>query len=187
MTCVKSRLWTAPILLLLMAASDQDGGPHYTSDGALIMPSDYREWVYLSTGLDMSYSDAPSNLGHSIFDNTFVDRISWQGFKVTGHWPDQTMLVLENRRATTVGSINKRGQYQTEDRMGVEVHVRDEKRFKGGWGFFVFRDDGPAQQVPYSADCYSCHLQHGALDTTFAQFYPTVKAIAQKAGTFHEP
>ena len=73
------------------------------------------------------------------------------------------------------------------ERMTIEMHVRDEGRFKGGWAFWVTDGVAPAQQVPYAADCYSCHLQHGAVDTTFVQFYPTAQAIAKKAGTFHEP
>ena len=88
------RLWIAPLLVLLIGASYGTGGPHYSSDDALIAPSDYREWIFLSAGLDMSYSDAPAMAGHSMFDNVFVDRASWQRFKATGHWPDRTMLVM---------------------------------------------------------------------------------------------
>jgi hypothetical protein len=183
MTPWKALLPTAA-LVLLTAAADEAGGPRYTADGALIMPTDYREWVYLSTGLDMSYSEAPSMAGHSMFDNVFVDRAAWQGFKATGHWPDRTMLLMEVRGANSKGSINKHGQYQTEERMGIEVHVRDEARFKGGWAFFVGDGEAPAKQVPYEAECYACHLQHGAVDTTFTQFYPVARAIAKKAGTF---
>jgi hypothetical protein len=32
-------------------------------------------------------------------------------------------------------------------------------------------------------DCYSCHEQHGAVDTTFVQFYPTLLPIATQKGT----
>jgi hypothetical protein len=148
------------------------------------MPADYREWVFLSAGLDMSYSQAPGMRGHSMFDNVFVDRAAWQGFKATGHWPNGTLLVMEARRANSKGSINKHGQYQTEERMGVEIHVHDAARFEGGWAFFVTDGAAPAKQVPYAADCYSCHREHGAVDTTFVQFYPTAKAIAKPAGTF---
>ena len=70
--------------------------------------------------------------------------------------------------------------------MGIEIHVRDESRFKGGWAFFETDGDSPALQVPYAADCYSCHLQHGAVDTTFVQFYPTLKVVAKKFGTYNE-
>jgi hypothetical protein len=37
--------------------------------------------------------------------------------------------------------------------------------------------------VPLSADCYSCHAAHGAVDTTFVQFYPTLLPTAKAKGT----
>lgn len=93
---------------------------------------------------------------------------------------------MENRGAATKGSINKKGHYQTEDLMGLEFHVRDESRFRGGSGFFVSNGTAPATRLPVSAPCYACHQTHGAVDTTFVQFYPVAKAIATKAGTFRE-
>jgi hypothetical protein len=95
-------------------------------------------------------------------------------------------MVLETRVANSHGSINKRGQYQTEKVMGAEVHVRDEARFKGGWGFFRLDGQAPAKLVPHEAECYACHQAHGAVDTTFTQFYPTAKPIAVKAGNFRD-
>jgi hypothetical protein len=158
----------------------------YNAGGDLIPPADYREWVYLSTGLDMSYSEDASTMRHSMFDNVFVDPASWAAFKQSGHWPDKTMMVLEIRGANSHGSINKHGQYQTEELMGTEIHVRDEARFKGGWGFFRVDGQAPAKLIPYQAECYACHQAHAAVDTTFTQFYPTAKPIAVKAGTFRE-
>ncbi len=171
-------------LFLLTGASDTPYGPKYNDAGQLIPPSDYREWVYLSTGLNMSYSELPSMMGHSMFDNVFVDPAAWSAFKRTGHWPDKTVFVLEVRGANSKGSINKKGEYQTEERMGFEAHVHDEARFKGGWGFFALGDNAPATVLPDAADCYACHRAHGAVDTTFTQFYPTAKPIAMKAGSF---
>jgi Cytochrome P460 len=175
---------SAPLLLLLTAATGEDVGPQFNADGALIPPAGYREWVFLSAGLDMSYSEVPAMMGHSMFDNVFVDPASWAAFKRSGHWPDKSMFAMESRGASTKGSINKQGHYQTEDLMGVEFHVRDESRFKGGWGFFASDGTAPAQKLPETAPCYACHLAHGAVDTTFTQFYPTAKAIATKAGTY---
>lgn len=37
--------------------------------------------------------------------------------------------------------------------------------------------------IPVVADCYSCHAAHGAVDTTFVQFYPTLLPIAKSKGT----
>jgi hypothetical protein len=177
----------APLMLMLTAATNDTSGPRYTAEGALVPPMEYREWVFLSSGLDMSYNDDPAMKGHSMFDNVFVDPASWAAFKRTGHWPDRTMFAMESRGASTKGSINKQGHFQTEDLMGVEFHVHDTSRFKGGWGFFAGNAADPAIQLPYSAECYSCHQAHGAVDTTFTQFYPTAKPIAVKAGTYQEP
>jgi hypothetical protein len=93
------------------------------------------------------------------------------------------MLVLEARKAQSKGSINKAGNYQDGDVMGVEVHVKDEARFSGKWAFFGFDEKKTAKMVPTSANCYSCHAEHAAVDTTFVQFYPTLLPIAQAKGT----
>jgi hypothetical protein len=176
----------APCLLFLLGAAGAAGGPLFTDRNELVPPADYREWVFLEAGIDMSYNEKASMAGHSMFDNVFVDPASWASFKKTGHWPDKTMLVLEVRGANSRGSINKHGQYQTGDVMGLEIHVRDEARFKGGWGFFQAEGAKPAKLVPYDAQCYTCHQTHGTVDTTFVQFYPTARPIAMKAGTYRE-
>lgn len=156
--------------------------PTYTDDGKLVFPSKYREWIYLSSGLDMSY--APNGMaGHPMFDNVFVNPDAYKAFGETGRWPDKTMLVLEVRGAATNASINKSGHFQTPEVMGREVHVKDEARFPGKWAFFGFDDSDTAKMVPKEAACYSCHEQHGAVDTTFVQFYPTLIDIAKRKGT----
>lgn len=157
-------------------------GPEYTSDGQLKLPENYRDWVYLTTGFDMSYNPA-MNMGHHMFDNVFVNPEAYQSFLKTGTWPDKTVMVLEGRMAQGVGSINKAGNYQSTDVMAVEVHVKDEARFQGKWAFFPFDDAKTAKMIPTSASCYSCHEQHGAVDTTFVQFYPTLLPVAKTKGT----
>jgi cytochrome P460 len=161
-----------------------DSEPAFTADGKLKYPEKYREWIYLSSGLDMSYSarDAGSP-DHSMFDNVFVEPSAYREFARTGTWPDGTQLALEVRAASGKGSINEHGKFQTDEVMRMEVHVKDLKRFQGGWAFFGFRDTGAARMIPTTEDCYSCHQQHAALDTTFVQFYPTLLRIATLKGT----
>jgi hypothetical protein len=106
------------------------------------------------------------------------DTDDWAAFKQTGHWPDRTIFVMENRGAATKGSINKRGHFQTTEFMGLEFHVRDDARFKGGWEFFASDGTKPAALLLSSDSCHACHAAHGALDTTFTQCYPTAKEIA---------
>ncbi|MBB3859502.1 hypothetical protein GGQ88_000742 [Novosphingobium hassiacum] len=165
-------------------AAEPNAEPRYTDNGELILPADYRDWIFLTSGVNMNYSDELLNMGHEMVDNVFVNPASWKMFKAAGRWPDGTIFVKEGRVGSSKGSINKSGIFQTERRFDLEIHVRDSKRFKGGWGFFVNVADRPARVLPASASCYTCHEKNGALDTTFTQFYPTAKPIAEKAGTF---
>jgi hypothetical protein len=176
----------APLLVLILGAADAPDGPAYNDKGEILPPANYREWVYMSSGLDMSYNPTAMAMGGSVFDNVFVDPASWRAFKATGHWPDKTRFVLEVRAAQSKGSINQHGHYQAGAVVGAEMHVRDDARFKGGWAFFSLNGDKPGRLIPATADCYACHLAHGAVDTTFTQFYPTARPIAEKAGTFQD-
>lgn len=174
-------------VMSLMAASPQSGkpqgsGPEYTSDAQLKLPEHYRQWVYLTTGFDMSYNPAMS-MDHHMFDNVFVNPEAYQGFVETGTWPDKTVLVLEGRGGRDKGSINKAGTYQGTEVMGIEVHVKDEAHFPGKWAFFAFDEGKAAKMIPTTMDCYSCHAQHAAVDTTFVQFYPTLLPIAASKET----
>jgi hypothetical protein len=154
--------------------------PTYTPQGALNMPTRYRTWTYLSSGFGMSYSDAPA--GTQLFDKVFVNPEAYAVFERTGTWPDKTVMVLELRGAEQNGSINKGGHFQGGVH-GIEVHVKDTARFEGGWAFFSFGSEMPATMIPRSANCYSCHEQHAAVDTTFVQFYPTLLPIARTHNT----
>jgi len=182
-TPIKTLLLGGMILCVMAAAAQTAKGPDYTSDGQLKMPENYREWVYLTSGFDMSYSPGAQGADHHMFDNVFVDPASYKAFVETGTWPDKTMLALEQRMAEGKGSINQRGNYQGTERMGMEVHVKDTARFKGGWAFFGFDDKKTATMVPIEASCYKCHEAHAAVDTTFVQFYPTLLPIAKSKGT----
>jgi len=155
----------------------------YTADGKLQYPKDYRAWVYLSSGMDMSYTDTPGMGDMHMFDNVFVNREAYAVFQKTGTWPDKTIFMLEARKGQGRGSINKKGLYQA-DVMGREAHVKDTARFKSGWAFFPFSAEGPSQALPQTSGCNTCHEQHGAVDTTFVQFYPTLIAKAQAMKTF---
>ncbi|MBO0912122.1 MAG: cytochrome P460 family protein [Acidobacteria bacterium] len=184
LTVIRGLLLVIAVFLFLAAVRlDETTPSEYTAANQLKFPEHYREWVYLSTGFDMSYSPLPQMAGHHMFDNVFVDPESYRAFLETGTWPDKTMLVLEVRGAEGRGSINRKGNYQGTDVMGMEAHVKDTKRFEGGWAFFEFEGGKAGKMVPHEAACYSCHEQHAAVDTTFVQFYPTLLPIAKSKGT----
>jgi hypothetical protein len=159
-------------------------GPEYTADGAMKLPADYREWVFLTAGLDINYNtDAAVGPGHSVFQNVFVNPSAYRSFLATGTWPDKTVLVLEIRGAEAKASIDKRGQAQNTDVHAIEVHVKDEARLPGKWGFFSFDEGKTAKLNARPSSCYTCHEAHSAVDTTFVQFYPTLIGLAKAKGT----
>jgi len=189
LTKIKGILVFAVLAIIVVSAAAfryaaPPGGPEYTADAKLKFPENYREWIYLSSGFDMSYSPDAAGMGHHMFDNVFVNPEAYQAFLKTGTWPDKTVMVLEGRRAEGKGSINEKGNYQSVDVHGLEVHVKDEARFPGKWAFFMAHDTKTAEIIPTTANCYSCHIEHGAVDTTFVQFYPTLLPVAKAKGTF---
>jgi hypothetical protein len=185
-TLAKSLLLLATTLLLCAIPQSKPSthASQFTNDGKLKAPEDYRTWIYLSTGFDMSYTAGARKPEHHMFDNVFVPQESYAVFLKTGTWPEGTMLALEGREGKSKGSINHDGNFQSTEVMGFEVHVKDSKRFANGWAFFRFSGEGkPGVMIPTTADCYSCHGQHAAVDTTFVQFYPTLLPIAKIKGT----
>lgn len=147
----------------------------------LTLPANYRDWVFLSSGLGMTYG-TNVNPSNPRFDNVFVNPDAWREFKKTGQWPDGATFILEIRFAATEGSINKGGHYQT----GVAVIEASQKK-NGVWSYYDF---GPptggvqkAAPLPRDARCYSCHGTNTAVEWTFVQFYPAALEIAKKKGT----
>ena len=154
--------------------------PQFTPDHRLLRPDHYREWIYLSSGLGMSYS-ADMNMEPQ-FDNVFVNSSAYRFFVASGTWPDHTILVLEVRSSESKGSINRAGHFQGNFE-AIEVHVKDSV-LPGKWAFFDFsKSPQSAKAIAQTADCYGCHQEHGAVDTTFVQFYPTLLDIARSKGT----
>ena len=154
-----------------------------TRDGRLRLPANYRQWIFLSSGHGMSYSLAAAKRRALPFDNVFVDPVSYRRFVETGTWPDGTIFILEVRQEAHQRSINRHGAFQQGEPTAIEVHAKDSTRFSSGWAFFSFEGRGPAERIPPSAECYSCHQKNGAVDTTFVQFYPTLLPLAEMKRT----
>ncbi len=178
----------ALIGILLEAVACFGQQPVFNSANELQFPNDYREWIYLASGLGMTYGPAsPGPLEDPRFDTVFVNPSAWKAFRETGKWPEGTFFILEIRYSTSQGSINKGGFYQT-DVAAIEAHVKD-KRFPGGWGFFTLGGGfAPSQATakemgPRGAGCRNCHVPNGVVDSTFTQFYPTALDIATHKGT----
>ena len=161
----------------------ESGAPKYAGDGELLLPRNYREWIYLSSGFGMEYN--ASGKPGSEFTNVFVKPSAYREFLAKGRWPNKTVFVLEERTSATRGSINRGGHYQT-GLDGVAVSVKDEERFAEHWAYFSFRKGVERSRANPSSACFECHNAHGAVDNTFVQFYPTLKPVAARHGTYRE-
>lgn len=96
------------------------------------------------------------------------------------------MFVIDERDAESKGSINKKGHFQA-DLMGLVVEVKDSTRNPDKWAYYGFEANSKiAEAMPKGNDCWSCHDQHGAVEHTLAQFYPTLKPVAKNFGTYNE-
>ena len=166
------------------AAQDAAAAPRYKGE-SLVRPADYRDWVFLSSGLGMEYEPPRTADNGPMFGNVFVNPASYRSFMKTGRWPDKTIFVLEFRASKTEGSINKEGRFQG-DIVALEAEVKD-ARFPDGWAFYNFTRDGKitdvAEPLPLKAGCMECHTKNTAVEKTFVQFYPTLLDVARKMGT----
>jgi hypothetical protein len=161
--------------------------PQFTKDNELVRPEGYREWIYVTTGLGMSYGPSAAAAAHPEFDNVFVHPAAYRAFLASGKWPDKTIFVLEVRSSMEHGSINKSGHFQSQ-LIAVEAAVKDESRFPEKWAYFGFGGPGSmrasAKAFPASA-CHSCHSKNAAVENTFVQFYPTLLEVAEAKGTLN--
>src|SRR5258708_9591873 len=154
--------------------------PEYTGK-QLVRPAAYREWIYLSSGLGMEYNAASGDREN--FTNVFVPQWAYREFLASGKWPDKAMFVVEDRESQSEGSINRGGHFQA-DLMGLGVEVKDENRFPDKWAYFNFAADTKTAEANPKAACWQCHDDHAAVEHTFVQFYPTLKDVAKKFGTY---
>ena len=188
-----TRVWilaTACVWLMIVGSAgvghgqEGDSATTYTGAGELMKPTDFREWVFLGSGLGMTYSEptGAASPRPPAFTNVFVNPAAYKTFIKTGTWPDRAIFILEIRGSTSEGSINKGGRFQTEV-LAVEAAVKDSRRFAGNWAYFDFGRGDRAAPLPQTERCYACHQAHAAVEQTFVQFYPTLMEVARRMGT----
>lgn len=149
--------------------------PVYTADGKLALPENYREWVFLSSGFGMNYSNGGGS--HPMFTNVYVSPAAYQGFKSNGKWPNGSQFIVEIY-SPAQGSINKSGYFQDEFK-GLDVEVKDTAQ-KNEWSYYNFNPGDKTAEAIGGGACNTCHSQHAAVEHTFVQFYPTLLSFAQE-------
>jgi len=156
--------------------------PRFADDNQLIRPEGFREWMFVGSNLNMGYTEGPPP-AESRFHNIYIQPEAYRQFAATGKFPDKTVLVMEVIAAGTNASINKKGQFADRP-IGIEVALKDEKRFAEKWAYFNFIGKGGtalAQAKPFAKEnCWKCHNEHGAVDNVFVQFYSVLREAKPK-------
>ena len=65
--------------MLLAGAARAGEAPDYTADGKMAVPADYRQWVFLTSSIDLNYQTGTPGAAHAL-DNVFVNPAAYQAF-----------------------------------------------------------------------------------------------------------
>jgi hypothetical protein len=166
--------------------------PEYTASGDLILPKNWREWVFVGDPFTpiafnggkkchepVTPADQPCT-GFPEYHNVYIEPGSYHIYQITNQFPDQTIIFKELQ--LTLPAQNPDGSrmeasgrgYFPGAFNGADVTVKDTRRFanSGGWGYFNFNHHEPKAQTSKVTDCgYSCHLSGAKKDEVWTQFY----------------
>ena len=160
------------------AATKPVAEPKYTQTGALLLPEDFRSWVFVGASTGLSYSSTrEGRSGPGMFHNVYITPRSYEHFAGTGEFPERTMLALAMYEPSQKDGLVRGGFFEGEF-IGLEIAVKDSARFEVGWAYFDFggRNGLRGEAQPITGGCASCHRQHGAVDNVFVQFYPVLRS-----------
>src|SRR5262245_42703906 len=120
--------------------------PEYTKDGDLVLPKNFRTWVYVGSPLTPDALNGGKS-GFPEYHNVYIEPGSYEIYKKTGEFPEGTIMFKELQRVLGPqqfpdGSIQEpsgRGYFPGVPN-GADVTVKDTKRYAetGGWGFYNF-------------------------------------------------
>ncbi len=157
--------------------------PAYDEQDRLLLPDDYRRWIFIGSSLGLGYSE--SRGGMEMFHHTFMEPTAYEHFTRTGEFREGTMLVLM-LHGTGDGELPQRRGRFADDVHGVEMAVKDSRTFEDGWAYFGFGGMGGIRDraAAFASDsCFSCHSEHGGHDSVFTQFYPLLVEAAPAGST----
>ena len=153
--------------------------PRYDKEGALLLPSDYRQWVFVGSSLGLSYSEGAS-AAMEMFHETLMEPTAYKHFVDTGTFREGTMLALILHGTGEKVLPARRGRFAA-DVHGVEMAVKDSSHRPEKWAYYNFGGMSglrtTAQAMPKES-CFSCHSQHAKRDNVFLQFYPLLAEAA---------
>jgi hypothetical protein len=157
--------------------------PEYTREGDLVLPKNWRSWVYVGSPL------TPDGLndgkeGFPEYHNVYIEPGSYEIYKNTGVFPEGTIMFKELQRVLGPkqfpdGSLTQpsgRGYFPGAFN-GADVTVKDSKRYAATgspWGYYNFNHSepkAPTAKVKPVSECGFCHQASAKKDQVWTQFY----------------
>jgi Cytochrome P460 len=156
--------------------------PEYTASGDLVLPKNFREWVYVGSPLTPNALNG-GKAGFPEFHNVYIEPGSYEIYKKTHEFPEGTIFFKELQ--LTLPAENADGS-RTEPSgrgyfpgrwNGPDVTVKDTKRYADthGWGYYNFNHHepkAPTAKLKPLEECAFCHIESAKKDDVWTQFYP---------------
>jgi hypothetical protein len=195
---MRSILFLALALLTVAiapASAQSVNKAQFTNDGDVIMPKNWRQWVYIGTPLTPNALNG-GTAAFPEFHNVYMEPSAFAHYQATGKFADGTQIAKElvlirkpdggNLEDGSANEVSGRGFFQGEFQ-GLELAYKDTKRFgkePGGWVYFTFGHHAPPYAESATAfptdSCNACHMGAAAEDFVFSQFYPVLRAAKPK-------
>ena len=150
-------------------------------NGKLDRPTGYREWIYVGTPV------TPNDLNDGKaafpeFHNVYIDPKSWQHWKDTGKFREDTILIKELVAVGSQVAVSGNGYFQGNF-VGLEATIKSKKHFPdepGNWAYYSFSTPDHKtltdEAAPFpAASCNGCHAGAAADDWVFTQYYPVLR------------
>src|SRR5438477_13085777 len=167
--------------------------PEYTKDGDLVLPKNWRSWVYVGSPLTPDGLN-DSKEGFPEYHNVYIEPGSYEIYKKTGEFPEGTIMFKELQRVLGPkqfpdGSLSQpsgRGYFPGAFN-GADVTVKDTKRYAqtGGWGYFNFNHHepkAPTAAAQPKSNCAFCHIAAAKRDEVWTQFYRVLDEVPLPQG-----
>ncbi len=155
--------------------------PQFDASDTLQRPKNFDHWLFIGSNIGMSY-DPGEHKGPGEFHNIYMQPEAFDAYKSSGKFPEKTMFLLVVYQPAQKVSINKSGYFEGE-LTAMVASVKDSSRFKEGWAYFSFGEEGnladSATALP-APMCFACHDKHADDDHVFVQFHPVLRAARHK-------
>ncbi len=158
----------------------------FNSDGELIRPAGWREWVFVGSPLTPNSLNG-GEAAFPEFHSVYIYPESWAYWKETGTFREGTMMAKELTLVGATAATSGVGFFNG-DLQGFEIAHKDSERYTAesdGWAYYTFGHkpepyESSTAAMPNAA-CAACHTAAAADDMVFTQYYPILRA-AKGAG-----